>query len=56
MFDPVKKHIVISRDVNIDEFKEWDWTENVKKDSVRILLEVPETQVEREVRKEEVKD
>ena len=53
LFDPVNKHIIISRDVIIDELKEWDWTENVKKYSVRILLEEPETQVKREVRQEE---
>ena len=56
MFDPVNKQVVISRDVIIDELKEWDWTENVKKDSVGILLEEPETQVERDVRQEEVRD
>ena len=53
MFDPENKKIVISRDVIIDEFKEWDWTGNVKNDSVGILFEDPETQVEREVRQEE---
>ena len=36
MFDPVNKQVVISRDVIIDELKEWDWTENVKKDLVII--------------------
>ena len=56
LFDPENKKIVISRDVIIDEFKEWDWTANVKKDSVGILFEEPETQVEREVRQEEVRD
>ena len=56
MFDPVNKKIVISRDVIIYELKEWDWTENVKKDPVGILLEEPETQVKREVRQEEVRD
>ena len=45
----MNKQVVISRDVIIDELKEWDWIENVKKDSVGILLEEPETQVEREV-------
>ena len=53
MFDPVNKKIMISRDVIIDDLKEWDWTQNIKKDSMRILLEEPETQVEREVRQEE---
>ena len=53
LFDPVNKQIVISRDVIIDELKEWDWTANVKKDSVGILLEEQETQVEREIRQEE---
>ena len=56
LFDPENKMIVISRDVIIDEFKEWDWTANVKKDSVGILFEEPETQVEREVRQEEPTD
>ena len=56
LFDPVKKQIVISRDVIIYEFKEWDWTDNIKKDSVGILLEEPKTQVEREVRQEEPAD
>src|ERR1044072_5753585 len=53
LFDPVNKQIVISRDVIIYDLKEWDWSRNVKKYSVRILLEEPETQVEREVRQEE---
>ena len=55
MFDPVNKQVVISRDVIINELKEWDWTENVKKDSVRILCEEPASEVEREVRQEEVR-
>ena len=50
LFDPVNKQVVISRDMVIDEFKEWDWTENVKKDSLRILYEEPTNEVEREVR------
>ena len=51
----MNKKIVVSKDVIIDKLKEWDWTENVKKDSVEILLEEPETQVEREVRQDEVR-
>ena len=39
LFDLVNKKVVISRDVIIDELKEWDWTKNIKKDSVRILCE-----------------
>lgn len=30
---------MINRDVIIDELKEWDWNENTKKDSVRILCD-----------------
>ena len=37
----------------IDELKKLNWTENVKKDSVGILLEESETEFEREVRQEE---
>ena len=53
LFNPVNKKIVISRNVIINELKEWDWTENVKKDSVEIVHEEPKPQVEREVRQEE---
>ena len=56
MFDPMNKHIVISRNMIIDELKEWDWNENAKIDSVGILLEELETQVKKEVRREEVID
>ena len=55
LFDPMNKQVVISRDVIIDELKEWDWTENVKKDSVRIFCDEPASEVEREVRQEEVR-
>src|ERR1051325_364291 len=53
LFDPVNKQIMISRDIIKDELKEWDWSRNFKKDSVRILPEEQETQFEREVRQEE---
>ena len=49
LFDPVNKKVVISRDMIIYELKEWDWTENVKKDSVRIFCDEPASEVEREV-------
>jgi hypothetical protein len=41
LFDPVNKQVVISRDVIIDELKEWDFIENVKKDSMRIFCDEP---------------
>ena len=47
--------MVINRNMIIYEIKEWDWTEHVKKDSVRILCDEPASDVEREVR-QEVKD
>jgi hypothetical protein len=50
LFDLVNKQVVISRDMIIDELKEWDWTENFKKDSVRIFYDEPASKVEREVR------
>jgi hypothetical protein len=46
---------VISRDMIIDELKEWVWTENVKKYSVRIFYDEPASEVEREVQQEEVR-
>ena len=55
LFDPVNKQVVISMDVIIDELREWDWAENVKKDSVRIFYDEPASEVEREVRQEEVR-
>jgi len=55
LFDPEDKQVVISKDVIINELKEWDWTENVKKDSVRIFCDELASEVEREVRQEEVR-
>lgn len=55
LFDPVKKQVVINRDVIIDKIKEWDLTKNIKKDLVRILFEEPTIEVEREVWQEEVR-
>ena len=55
LFDLVNKKVVISMDVIIDEIKEWDWTENVKKDLVRIFCDELSSEVEREVRQEEVR-
>lgn len=40
-FDPLNKQVMISRDVIIDELKEWDWNGNVKKDSMRIICDKP---------------
>ncbi|GAU28814.1 hypothetical protein TSUD_21510 [Trifolium subterraneum] len=39
LYDPVSKSIVISRDVIVDEMKEWDWCSNKKKDSVSIMFD-----------------
>lgn len=39
LFNPLNKQVVIRRDVIIDELKEWDWKDNVKKDSLRIIYE-----------------
>lgn len=57
LFDPVNKQVVISRDVIIDELKEWDRTENIKKDSVRILCDELASEADREFdkKKSEVK-
>jgi hypothetical protein len=35
LFDPINNCVVVSRDVIIDDMKEWDWNNNKKKDSVR---------------------
>ncbi|GAU26253.1 hypothetical protein TSUD_224440 [Trifolium subterraneum] len=39
LYDPISKSIVISRDVIVDEMKEWDWCSNKKKDSVSIMFD-----------------
>ena len=54
MFDPMNKQVVIIRDVITDELKEWDWTKNVKKDSMRIFYDELASEVKREVQQEEV--
>lgn len=37
--------VVINRDVIIDELKEWDWTKNINKDSMRNQYEEPASEV-----------
>ncbi|KAK2359039.1 hypothetical protein QL285_096166 [Trifolium repens] len=39
LYDPINKCVVVSRDVIIDEMKEWDWYNNKKKDSVSIVFD-----------------
>ncbi|GAU22960.1 hypothetical protein TSUD_247040 [Trifolium subterraneum] len=39
LYDPMHKSIVISRDVIIDEMKEWNWNGNKKKDSVSMMFD-----------------
>ncbi|GAU11617.1 hypothetical protein TSUD_346090 [Trifolium subterraneum] len=39
LYDPISKSIVISRDVIVDEMKEWDWCNNKKKYSVSIMFD-----------------
>ncbi|MCI38011.1 copia-type reverse transcriptase-like protein, partial [Trifolium medium] len=39
LYDPINKIIVISRDVVIDELKEWDWNTNEKKNSVSVMID-----------------
>ncbi|GAU15418.1 hypothetical protein TSUD_44550 [Trifolium subterraneum] len=43
IYDPMHKSIVISRDVIIDEMKEWDWNGNKKKDSVSMMFDDMQT-------------
>ncbi|MCH85090.1 copia-type polyprotein, partial [Trifolium medium] len=48
LYDPINKSIVISRDVVVDEMKEWDWNNNKRKDSVSIMFdEIQSEPVER---------
>lgn len=47
LFDLLNKQVVISRDVIIDELKEWDWKENVNK---RILCDEQASEADIEVR------
>jgi hypothetical protein len=46
LLDPITRQIVISRDVIVDELKEWDWSHNVKKNSVRVMFEDQEGESE----------
>ncbi|PNX97389.1 cationic amino acid transporter 1-like protein [Trifolium pratense] len=39
LYDPINKNVVISRDVVIDELKEWDWNTNEKRNSVSVMIE-----------------
>lgn len=52
LFDPLNMQVVINRDVIIDELKEWDWNENIKKDSVRILCDKPTSETDNGIRPE----
>ncbi|GAU38708.1 hypothetical protein TSUD_396360 [Trifolium subterraneum] len=42
LFDPINRTIVISRDVLIDEAKEWDWKKSIEKSTVSIMCEYEE--------------
>lgn len=53
MYDPVGKQVVISRNVIIDELKEWDWKDNIKKDSLIIMCDEPASEADKEIRPEE---
>lgn len=46
LFDPINRIIVISRDMVIYDLKEWDWINSTKKDSVRIMYEESNSEVE----------
>lgn len=50
LYDPMSKKLVINIDVIIDEFKEWDWNDNIKKDFVIILCDEPSYKAEKEIR------
>lgn len=50
LFDPLNKKVVINKDVIIDELKEWDWNDNVKKDSVTILCDEPTSEDDNGIR------
>ncbi|GAU30308.1 hypothetical protein TSUD_385290 [Trifolium subterraneum] len=39
LFDPINRTIVISRDVLIDETKEWDWKKSIEKSTFSIMCE-----------------
>ena len=45
---------MMSRGVVVDKLKEWDWTKNIKNDSVRIPCDEPASETVREVRPEVV--
>jgi hypothetical protein len=44
LYDPMNKCIVISRDVVVDELREWDWHKHDKRDSVSVMIEELEEQ------------
>ncbi|GAU23070.1 hypothetical protein TSUD_183690 [Trifolium subterraneum] len=52
LLDPVTKQIVISRDVIVDELKEWDWNDSVKKSSHRVWLQECEVTSDNQVNDE----
>lgn len=52
LFDLVSKHIMISRDVMIDEMKYWDWDDNFKKDSMRIPCDETSSEADKEIQSE----
>lgn len=61
IFNPLNKQVVINMDVIVDELKEYNWTKNIKKNSMRIICDEPFSEVVRdvqqdvrEVRKEDV--
>jgi hypothetical protein len=39
LLDPVIRQTVISRDVIVDELKEWDWKSAAKRDTQRVMIE-----------------
>ncbi|GAU26641.1 hypothetical protein TSUD_102510 [Trifolium subterraneum] len=46
LLDPVTRQIVISKDVIVDELKEWDWNDSVKKSSHRVWSEDSSSETE----------
>lgn len=50
LLDPLNKQVMITRDAIINELNEWDWKDNVKKDSVRIICDEPTSEADIGVR------
>lgn len=55
LLDPLNKQVVINKDMVINEMKEWDWKDNVKKDPIRILCDESTSEAGREVSQKQVR-